>query len=278
MKHCPKCDKDKELDKFSKDKSRKDGYSCWCKECVSNNSKIYRKSEKGKSTIDNYNQSEKGKQVQRNSSKKWYFSEKGQNFHKSEHRLKNQKEYRESEAGQIARKRFIESEEGQNKSKQYQYKFRQTEKSKLIIKKRDRKRIESGKLSEYQKRRRKEDFGFKFRSDLGSRINSILKGKNKSAHTLEFLGCSLEHLKQHLESQFTEGMTFENHGKIWDIDHIIPCSYFDLLNQENQYICFNYRNLQPLWCKENRHIKRAKVPGNVLEIIAEIKQHLKLIF
>ena len=33
MKHCPRCDKDKELDQFYKDKHRPGGLSCWCREC-----------------------------------------------------------------------------------------------------------------------------------------------------------------------------------------------------------------------------------------------------
>ena len=66
------------------------------------------------------------------------------------------------------------------------------------------------------------------------------------------LGCSIEHARKHLESQFREGMKWDNHGKYgWHIDHIIPCASFDLTDPEQQKKCFNYKNLQPLWWHEN---------------------------
>ena len=46
------------------------------------------------------------------------------------------------------------------------------------------------------------------------------------------------------------GMTRENYGK-WHIDHIRPCSSFDLSKPEEQSICFHYSNLMPLWAEEN---------------------------
>lgn len=66
-------------------------------------------------------------------------------------------------------------------------------------------------------------------------------------------------------------MSWNNYGKNgWEIDHIIPCSYFDLTKEENQRICFNYRNLQPLWASEN-NTKKAKVPDNVEELVEFFK-------
>lgn len=43
-------------------------------------------------------------------------------------------------------------------------------------------------------------------------------------------------------------MTWENHGE-WHIDHIVP---LDLGNNEEEILQLNYyKNLQPLWAKEN---------------------------
>ena len=44
--------------------------------------------------------------------------------------------------------------------------------------------------------------------------------------------------------------TLKNHEK-WHVDHIVPCSSFDLTSEKQQRICFNYKNLQPLWADEN---------------------------
>ena len=47
-------------------------------------------------------------------------------------------------------------------------------------------------------------------------------------------------------------MTWKNQGRFgWHIDHIVPCSKFDLSDPDQQKECFNYKNLQPLWAKEN---------------------------
>lgn len=60
--------------------------------------------------------------------------------------------------------------------------------------------------------------------------------------------------RQHLESLFTEGMSWDNWGygnDKWNIDHIIPCSAFDLTKPEQQKQCFNYLNQQPMWQIDN---------------------------
>jgi hypothetical protein len=85
---------------------------------------------------------------------------------------------------------------------------------------------------------------------LRTRINMSIKRNSKSESTIELLGCSVEFLKQHLESKFKSGMSWDNYGK-WHIDHIIPCASFDLSKPNEQRKCFNYTNLQPLWAIEN---------------------------
>jgi hypothetical protein len=77
---------------------------------------------------------------------------------------------------------------------------------------------------------------------------------------LELLGCSLEQARKHIEHQFKEGMNWGNCGfRGWHIDHIIPCSAFDLTKIEEQKKCFHYTNLQPLWAKDNLR-KSNKLP------------------
>ena len=107
-------------------------------------------------------------------------------------------------------------------------------------------------------KRYKNDPAFKVRLLLASRLNTVLKGCAKTAHTQKLVGCSFTQLKEHLESLWLPGMNWENHGRFeddgtqtWHIDHIIPCASFDLTKPEEQHKCFHYTNLQPLWAIDN---------------------------
>ena len=128
--------------------------------------------------------------------------------------------------------------------------YRLTHKKEINKYKQDHK-IES---KEYNKRytdnRLKIDINFKLAHYLRSRTYRALIGNPKLKTTMNLVGCSIDQLKQHLESQFTKGMSFKNYGK-WHIDHIKPCASFDLSKASEQRKCFNYTNLQPLWAVEN---------------------------
>ena len=104
--------------------------------------------------------------------------------------------------------------------------------------------------NQHAKERRRVDLNFKLTSNLRNRMTKVLKGINKSASTMELIGCTIDELWIHMESKFTDGMTRENHGK-WHVDHIKACAKFDLTNPKQQQICFNYTNLQPLWALDN---------------------------
>jgi len=78
-------------------------------------------------------------------------------------------------------------------------------------------------------------------------------GKPKTKKTIEYLGYSFEDLKKSLESKFRDGMTWENHGSLWELDHKIPISW--LLHTgsvEELKIINSIDNLQPLLKIENR--------------------------
>lgn len=99
---------------------------------------------------------------------------------------------------------------------------------------------------------KKSDPMYRLKRSLRARFYFALVNNTKAGNTIEMIGCSIDFLKAHLESKFKEGMTWDNYGSGgWHVDHIIPCVKFDLSQKEEQYKCFNYTNLQPLWESEN---------------------------
>lgn len=103
-----------------------------------------------------------------------------------------------------------------------------------------------------RKERRRTDPQLAIRDACSNRINSALRaqGATKSKTTMKLLGCNAQHLMESLVKQFKPGMTWEDRSK-WHIDHVRPTTYFDLTDQEQQRVCFNWRNMQPLWPEEN---------------------------
>lgn len=105
---------------------------------------------------------------------------------------------------------------------------------------------------------RNKQWKFRYENDVCFRIECLLRGRFKQAvfnkykytSVINLTGCSIEELRNYLEMKFQKGMNWENQGE-WHIDHIMPCSSFDLTKEEEQKKCFHYTNLQPLWKTEN---------------------------
>jgi uncharacterized Zn finger protein (UPF0148 family) len=103
------------------------------------------------------------------------------------------------------------------------------------------------KLLEYRNK-----LNVKIASHLRSRVSRAVKRSLRGGSAVRDLGCSIEDLKEHLESKFKPGMSWDNYGiKGWHIDHIKPLSSFDLSNPVEFKKACHYSNLQPLWAKEN---------------------------
>lgn len=104
----------------------------------------------------------------------------------------------------------------------------------------------------------------KFKRTIRTRIYIKLNTKDK--HTIDYLGCNTEEYLKWICFN-TNNYNLENHGKDWHIDHIIPLSKFNLDNQEEQLIAFNWRNTMPLSIKDNL-TKNNKI------LKPQIQQHL----
>ncbi len=106
----------------------------------------------------------------------------------------------------------------------------------------------------------------RIRNSMNKRIKEALfttKNTTKRNHTIEYIGCSFEFFKAWITYQFIDGMSWDNYGK-WHFDHVKPCKAFDLSNEDEQKQCFNWRNIQPLWGKDN-HMKGGKINNDLIE-------------
>ena len=121
----------------------------------------------------------------------------------------------------------------------YQKKWRQTEKHKVA---RDRRRSTPAN---------------RFRETISQQVRQHIKkatlgGKKKGGRLFDHLSYTIEEMKAHIESLFQEGMAWDNYGK-WQIDHIVPQAklQYDSFEHPNFTKCWALENLQPMWTSDN---------------------------
>ena len=107
------------------------------------------------------------------------------------------------------------------------------------------------KASKYERQRKKVDIDFKLSRNLRRRLRTAIKNNQKVGSAVKDLGCTVEYLKQYLENQFTKGMSWDNYGKVWNIDHQIPLSIVGLTDREDLKQVCHYTNLQPMSVRDN---------------------------
>lgn len=158
-------------------------------------------------------------------------------YNNREYKIEKQKEYsnlRKDEISKYLREyRKINKDDLSEKRKLYD------EKNKERINERRRERY---------KERIKTDINFKIKKIHRNLLKRVLRYR-KHETTSVLLGYTSIELKENIESKFKDGMSWENYGE-WEIDHIIPISYFDLENTHPS-IVNSLDNLQPLWKLEN---------------------------
>lgn len=251
MKICSNCKNIKEFKEFQKDSRCKDGYLAWCKDCKNISKKRLRKDPKDKlkKIIDKTICRDCGVKNSENDPKYW----KGRccTCYKT-YRKPIMERYRNTEYGKHVRHTWnrnmpeasIKKKRENDESKRHIYTQRSIEKRRVNPSAKIRHNISSSQLS-YIKR-----------SDKVSP-----KKSNKSE---VLLGCTYKEFKIYLESKFTKFMTWEKFmSSRIHIDHIIPCSSFDLSKEENQKKCFHYTNLQPLWATTAIAIEEGEDPSYI---------------
>lgn len=109
-------------------------------------------------------------------------------------------------------------------------------------------------LSNYHRHKIATDLSYKLLRTLRSRFSQAIKAAKleKTKSVFDFVDYTTEDLKNHLESLFKEGMSWNTFGKKgWVIDHIKPCAMFQLDDEEDLKKLWALSNLQPLWFSEN---------------------------
>ena len=163
---------------------------------------------------------------------------KNYNIKNNERLLEQKKLYRENNPNK--RKEYYEEhrEEEIQYNKEYREKNIDTVKEKCNIR---------------HKERYLSDIIYRTKINIRNAIGRICYGGVKTGKSFELLGCDIDFFMKHIESQFTNEMTWENKGSCWHIDHIKPMASFKELSTcpIEQRLCSNWRNLQPLEAKEN---------------------------
>lgn len=230
---------------FFKTNKNKNGLTSQCKNCY----KEYNL--KNKEKIIQYQKEYREQNKEKN---KKYRKDK-----KDQIKLYN-KNYRDQNKNIINNSIKMWRENNSDKIKNYSKEYYKINKEKILNQRKSSNKTSEFKnrVNDYRKNKYQSDLSYKISSNVRSRICKALKRNlfKKSKHTIELLNCSIDEYKIYLEGKFEEGMTWENYG-LWHIDHIRPCSSFDLSDPEQQKLCFHYTNTQPMWANDN-HIKGSK--------------------
>jgi hypothetical protein len=233
---CSKCKEEKEVCEFYTDKSKINGYYSSCKECKIiytktrvNENKTYLKLWK----ISNPDYHKKFREKNPNYVKKYYQNNKEVIIERVKKHYHENKEKNSEKFRTLSTKYYYNNRE---KRLEYNKKYNN---------------INREKRNEFLKTKKINNPIYRLSHNVRGRIYTFLKNNNiiKQNKTFDIVGCSPEFLKEHLENQFTEGMSWDLMGKYIHIDHIIPLS--SAKTEDEVYGLCHYTNLQPLWAEDN---------------------------
>jgi hypothetical protein len=66
-----------------------------------------------------------------------------------------------------------------------------------------------------------------------------------------YIGADVLTVREHIQSLFLHEMSWNNYGEIWVLDHIVPCRLFDMMEEREMKLCWNYKNVMPLLKSDN---------------------------
>lgn len=224
MKTCSLCKKTLELTEFTKKKQSPDGYNPRCKPCkhFQDNKKYQETKEMVLVKRKKYYQDNKETILTKRELNKDYLNAQNREWHKRNPGYSSQK---------------MKDWRARNTEHRKEYKKKYREENKELIK------------DQYKTWLNKRPQN-KLAKSCRRRLREILKerGFEKNKSFMEYIGCSFDTLKLHIEMQFLNGMSWDNYGE-WHIDHRVPLK--SAKTEEQMYKLCHYTNLQPLWAPDN---------------------------
>jgi len=252
MKTCRKCNKNLPENQFSKSEYKR--IYCRCLICVKEYNTNYRYNNKEKIKQNKRKYRETNKEKVKIAKRNWW--------------IKNHQKNKDN------KKKYYQN--NKNKIKDYQLRNNKT----ILNNQVKRKKI-----------LRKTSPKFKLKEYVSASIRSCLKkrdsNKNKNSF-LKYVDYSIDSLKSYLQLLFEPWMNWNNWGKYnantwndndsstwtWQLDHIIPQSYFDYKSMEDDQfkICWSLDNLRPYSAKLNNLENNKRTEEDIFKIKNEIKK------
>lgn len=95
---------------------------------------------------------------------------------------------------------------------------------------------------------------FRLGVNLRGNMYHALKAMKGFRRWRDLVGYGLDDLVQHLESKFTPGISWDNYGTEWHVDHIVPKSWFKYTSTDDPAFkeCWALTNLQPKFRRDNQ--------------------------
>lgn len=231
-KKCTKCGRELPLDQFYKQKSTtaKVWYDSWCKDCKRIACAEWRKNNKERIKASHV------EWCRNNMDKCRAYDVKRRRNNPEKKRAKDARWYYNNI----------------DKARAYSRRWQKDNPEKCRVKNARWRKNNPGYSARYENNRKSNDIVFRITKNIKSAIRLALVNNAKSGRAVDLLGCPIEYLRNYLECLFQPGMTWDNYGRNgWHIDHIIPLSYFDMSDPEQQKRAWHYTNLQPLWAVDN---------------------------
>jgi hypothetical protein len=101
------------------------------------------------------------------------------------------------------------------------------------------------------------DFIFKEKRKWQIALRRYVLSGNKSFDYAPYFGIDSKNFRCWIELQFVNGQHWDSFSKAWQFDHVVPVAFFDLANEDDLRLCWNFINIRVESLDENRAAGKA---------------------